>query len=128
MNYLLDTQIWIWAIISPDRIPIEAERILSDKGQSLFLSSMSIYETTIKQQLGKLELPLETYVETQILGIEILPFGAECARSVGDLPLFHRDPFDRAIVAQASYSDFTLITADRTLQSYSNFATILLVA
>ncbi len=89
---------------------------------------MGIYEATIKQQLGKLELPAEAYLETQILGIEFVAFDAECAKLVGKLPLFHRDPFDRAIVAQASQSDFTLITADKALQSYSDFAKIRVVA
>jgi PIN domain nuclease of toxin-antitoxin system len=122
MSYLLDTGIWLWSLWEPARIPAEARNILEDRGEELFLSAVSSWELAIKVASGKLQLPEPpaTYVPSRMMmqGLRPLPISHMHALAVFGLPLHHRDPFDRLLIAQSTVENMTLLTADREFKMY----------
>jgi len=122
MRILLDTHVLLWALAEPDRLPEDVqERLISPDNEVLF-SAASVWEIAIKAQIGRLPLsiPVEEIVETaQASGFQELPIQSVHAAGVYRLPLYHRDPFDRILVAQAIAEPAHLFTADKTLARYS---------
>jgi PIN domain nuclease of toxin-antitoxin system len=122
MSYLLDTGVWLWSVWEPSRIPTVARNILEDRGEELFLSAVSSWELAIKVASGKLQLPEppETYVPSRMMtqGLRPLPISHRHALAVFGLPLHHRDPFDRLLIAQSTVENMTLLTADREFKMY----------
>jgi PIN domain nuclease of toxin-antitoxin system len=112
----------IWALIEPDRLPASLRAILQDPGEEVLFSAASLWEISIKAALGRADFRvsprdiLATAVET---GFVELPVRAATALVVADLPLHHRDPFDRLLVAQALTEPARLYTADAALEPYS---------
>jgi PIN domain nuclease of toxin-antitoxin system len=109
-------------VAAPDRLGAEARRVLEDPDTDLFLSAASSWELSIKVGIGKLALPepparfiLDRLVRD---GVTPLPVQHHHAVAVADLPLHHRDPFDRLLIAQARTERVTFLTADRLLQAY----------
>lgn len=121
MNLLLDTQVWLWMQVAPDRLG-KARGLTEDATNRLFLSAASSWEIAIKFALGKLPLPEppDVYVPSrmQISGVEALPIQHSHALRVSSLPVHHRDPFDRLLVAQAQLEDLALVTADPVFDDY----------
>lgn len=122
MNLLLDTHILIWLTEGSSRLSPRAKQVIEDENNQLSLSIASLWELTIKVSLGKLqlEIPIEQILEQFILpsGIEILPIQVEHLLGLRNLPLHHRDPFDRLLIAQAQAESLTLISSDNTFQGY----------
>ena len=122
MNLLLDTQIFIWAFDQPEKLPSKYHAPLRDPQNRLFLSVASMWEMQIKTQIGKMDLPLpvELFVHLHLIGNDIqpLPINAHHIWFLDQLPLHHRDPFDRLLIAQANADNLTLVTADSTFASY----------
>jgi len=121
VRQLLDTHTFIWFVIGSDRItPKVREQIESNDN---LVSLASLWEIAIKSSLGKLdlELSIEQLVEEQIIanGIEILPITTEHIAVVPNLPLHHRDPFDRLIIAQAMVEEIPIVGRDKAFDSYS---------
>jgi len=120
--YLLDTHIWLWALESPEKLNKKAKAILINSNSRLYLSSVSVWEIAVKHAAGKLKLPeppsLYIRKQAKIDHLEELPINHEHAVLAAGLPLHHRDPFDRILVAQAIHEDFILITADEILMKY----------
>jgi len=116
-NYLLDTHILLWLNSDLHRIPRSMIAAL-DLADQVYYSAASVWELSIKQSLGKLKLsgPISGFAE-QSRFLE-LPVTADYAEAAARLPLHHRDPFDRMLVAQAMTEGLVLITADRRLSSY----------
>lgn len=116
-QYLLDTHVLLWLNSDLRRIsrPIIAALDLADQ---VYYSAASAWELSIKQSLGKLhvEAAISQFVE-QSTFLE-LPVTTQYAEAAARLPLHHRDPFDRMLVAQAMTEGLVLITADRRLSSY----------
>jgi PIN domain nuclease of toxin-antitoxin system len=79
---------------------------------------MSVWEVAVKAQIGKLRPPEDWLKAVATQDFQILPFGYQHALAVFDLPLIHKDPFDRALLAQAKAEGFTLVTADAILSQY----------
>jgi PIN domain nuclease of toxin-antitoxin system len=82
------------------------------------ISAVVIWEVAIKRHLGKLDAPNDLLEQLEQAGVELLPITARHANHVGTLPMHHRDPFDRLLVAQAAIEDLTLVTADTRISAY----------
>jgi len=122
MRILIDTQCWLWMQTEPARLsPLTRERLIEPSNELLF-SAASAWEIAIKYALGKLPLPLppHEYVPSrmQISGTSPLPVLHAHALRVAELPLHHRDPFDRLLVAQAQLESIPILSADRNLAPY----------
>jgi PIN domain nuclease of toxin-antitoxin system len=122
MRLLLDTQVWLWMVVAPDRLSAAARRLVSSEENELVLSAASAWEIAIKHALGKLTLPgdpaalvPEWMART---GVTPLPVLHRHALRVASLPPHHHDPFDRLLVAQAQTEQLTVLTADRQLERY----------
>ncbi len=119
MRILIDTQIFIWAVIDSENLSARARRIMLDATE-IFVSSASIWEIAIKARLGKLEGNPNEFAEAIVQsGFQEIAVTARHAAKVYDLPLYHRDPFDRLLIAQAISEPLRLLTADKLLAQYS---------
>lgn len=122
MRVLLDTQCWLWMRAAPQRLAARTRRLLTDPANDLLLSAASVWELAIKTGLGKVRLPqpLAEFVTSRVAedGIVPLPVQHTHAMRVAELPLHHRDPFDRLLIAQAQVEALSLLTADRQLEAY----------
>jgi PIN domain nuclease of toxin-antitoxin system len=123
MRALLDTHVFLWWISDDPRLSTHARKIITDGENTLFLSAASGWEIAIKAKLGRLKLPepLETFVPEQMAlnAIESLPIQMSHALHVHTLPLHHRDPFDRLLVAQAQLDNLPILTADSQIALYA---------
>lgn len=121
-RYLLDTHIFIWADSEPERLSKLAINLINDPNHQIYLSLASLWEMQIKLQLGKLTLSM-TLVEL-IKDIEksqnfiFLPIEKSHILALANLPMIHKDPFDRLIIAQALSEDMTIITDDGFVKQY----------
>ena len=122
MKILLDTQCWLWMQASPARFSSSALRLIEDTENELLLSAASSWEIAIKTALGKLSLPIPPaeYVPDRLRssGVNGLPIEHSHALHVASLPHFHRDPFDRLLIAQAQLERLTILTADSQIRLY----------
>ena len=116
-GFLLDTQIIIWMLQEPRRLPGTVKRIIVEE-PGLFVSAASLWEIETKRQIGKLEEDGNVRTPLDAFGFRELPITWRHAQAVGRLPLIHRDPFDRILAAQALVEDLALVTADRDLARY----------
>lgn len=122
MRLLLDTHVWLWLQHAPERLGADALRDVEDPGNDVLLSAASSWEIAIKWALGKLPLPAppDQYVPDRVLtsGVTPLPIQHRHALAVAQLPLHHRDPFDRLLVAQAREEAAVIVTGDRAFAAY----------
>lgn len=122
MRYLVDTHCWLWLQASPERLAPEVVSELEDPDNELLLSAASSWEIAIKHALGKLALPEPParYVPRRMTASGSRGLAIEHAHSlrVAELPMHHRDPFDRLLVAQAQLEKLTLLTVDRQFEKY----------
>jgi PIN domain nuclease of toxin-antitoxin system len=122
MRYLLDTEVFVWSLKEPEKLNQAALTILKDSSQEIFLSAVISWEIVIKFALGKLALPKEpAQIIAEILAnfaTQPLPITHVHSIAVGELPLYHRDPFDRMLIAQARKEGMALMTADSELRQY----------
>ena len=107
-----------------DELPAAALASMQDEENIMFFSLVSIWETSIKSALGRRDFTIEAR-ELRLglleFGFQELPISAEHLIAVSKLPLIHRDPFDRLLVAQAEVEGLTLMTADKTLAKYGSW-------
>lgn len=118
MNYLIDTHVVLWWLTDPKQISHKANKIISDKGNNILVSSVSLWEMAIKKSLGRLTLPRNIVEILHSEGFKILSLGPEEALGISDLPFIHNDPFDRMLVMQAKLYDLVLITRDKNMMDY----------
>ena len=119
---LLDTHLLIWALDEYDRLPADMRDLLQDPTNEIVFSVVSIWEIAIKARLGKISFAVrpEDIASSAISTWFVeLPLRWQAAAAVANLPMHHRDPFDRAIVAQAMSEPVHLYTVDRKLIPYS---------
>ncbi|MBN2496668.1 MAG: type II toxin-antitoxin system VapC family toxin [Deltaproteobacteria bacterium] len=114
---LLDTHVFLWWRCDAARLSQEARQIIS-RADLVFVSAASAWEAAIKSALGRLRLPGSFASGVEDSGFEKLPIGFSHAEAVATLPLHHRDPFDRLLLAQAWCEGLTLVTHDRRLEPY----------
>ncbi|MEO1186528.1 MAG: type II toxin-antitoxin system VapC family toxin [Cyanobacteria bacterium J06636_27] len=122
MKALLDTHAFIWWVTDDSRLSSTARGIIADESNVLFLSAASAWEIVIKVRLGKLNLPEppETYIPSRLTmnRFESLPIQMVHALQVVNLPDFHRDPFDRIIIAQSQVEKMPIVTVDTKITQY----------
>ncbi len=121
MRVLLDTHILLWWLMDDRRLPQEAEQIIKDPNNAIFVSAASIWEVAIKASLGQIEadpLAIQTAIEPS--GFAELPITGKHAAQVAKLPPHHRDPFDRMLVAQSLTEPMRLLTGDTLLAKYGD--------
>jgi PIN domain nuclease of toxin-antitoxin system len=119
MRLIVDTHILLWALGDPARLPATATALM--ESAELFVSAASIWEISIKTALGKLEAdPAEVRASLAEAGFDELPVLGIHAAAVRHLPEFHRDPFDRLLIAQAIMEPMRLLTNDRALRPYGD--------
>lgn len=122
MRYLLDTGVWLWSLSAPEKLAREARDVLTDSDQEVFLSAVTSWEIAIKFSGSKLRLPEPpaSYVPSRMAaqGLRPLEISHPHVLAVATLPSYHRDPFDRLLVAQAQLEGLVLVTADRVFRRY----------
>jgi len=120
MRILLDTQALLWLMQGDHRLNSRA-RSLIDNASEVFVSSATLWEIAIKWRVGKIEEDPKIVAEQlQAAGLKELPVSNRHAVATANLPLLHRDPFDRLLVAQATTEILRLLTADKQLTAYSD--------
>jgi len=122
VNLLLDTCTFLTFVGASRHLSPQRRKVITDEKNRVFLSSVSAAEIAIKHSIGKLELPEPpgTFVpRARILHqIDELPLDELAALRLSDLPLIHRDPFDRLLICQALAHNLTLVTSDSKIQQY----------
>lgn len=122
MKLLLDTHIFLWFISGDRQLSVASIARIRDPQNEVYLSVASFWEIVVKHQLGKLPLPQapELFVPQQreLHHIASLAINEETVSFLPQLPLLHRDPFDRILVCQALQHDLTIITVDVAITSY----------
>jgi PIN domain nuclease of toxin-antitoxin system len=122
---LLDTAVLIYAVESPEQLSPRVDAALRDEMIALELSAVSLTEIAIKNKVGKLALPAEIVRRAvDDLGIRIIPYTAEHAFRLYEVPLHHGDPFDRQIIAQALVEQIPIVTPDRKFERYEGLKVI----
>ena len=96
----------------------KARHAIEDVNNLIVVSAAVVWEIRIKQAIGKLEIASEFLDIIKHYGFEILSITVDHAYAVGDLPMHHRDPFDRMIIAQAKLEGFTIVTHDPKFGKY----------
>ena len=118
MNVLLDTHILIWALENNPSLSKKARNAIITGANMVFVSSASVWEISIKKSAGQLRVP-DTLLEELIAHrFSLLNISAEHAQLAGELPMIHKDPFDRMLVAQANIEKLTLISNDPMIAQY----------
>lgn len=123
MNFLLDTQLLLWAAGQPERLSTTARRLLMDPGNVLLFSAVSLWEIALKNSLGRADFRVEPRLLRRGLldnGYIELPMTSQHAVSIDTLPPLHKDPFDRLLVAQALCEGIVLLTSDAQLAQYGS--------
>lgn len=118
-EYLLDTHVWLWALLDPARLQGKTRRLLTSLDVSLWLSPISVWETNLLAERGRLQMDSEprTWIRDALAssGVGEAPLNHEVALQSREVDLRHDDPADRFIAATASVYQLTLITADERL-------------
>ena len=123
MKILVDTHIFLWLVDDSKRLSDRNRQIIHNLDNEIFLSVVSIWECVIKYQVGKLNFPSspEIYLPIQRRKhfIKTLTVDENSIARLINLPLLHRDPFDRLIMAQALQNDLIVMTEDKAILAYS---------
>jgi len=122
VSLLLDTHAFLWFVTGDAKLSDTATSLLADPDTRVFVSVVSVWELVIKTGTGKLTLsePIADWwlKNTRENDIEVLDITAEHVLAVDPLPLYHRDPFDRLLIAQAITHDLRIVTADAAFADY----------
>ena len=122
MKYLLDTCTFLWFVADSSELSPAALKAIEDPASEVYLSSVSAWEIGRKYARGNLVLPARPEVLIPKIreqsGIASLPLGEEEAISAEKLPLIHKDPFDRLLIATAILNGMTLISPDKVFGEY----------
>jgi PIN domain nuclease of toxin-antitoxin system len=121
MKLLLDTHLLLWAAGKPGRLSADARRLMKDAGNELIFSAASLWEIVIKRGLGRDDFQVDPRLFRRGLldnGYNELPIGSEHAVAIDGLPLLHKDPFDRILIAQALVEGIILLTMDPLVAQY----------
>ena len=122
MRYLLDTHTLLWFIAEDEELSDRAHQLILDSNSEIFLSIASLWEISIKVNIGKLALDTSFNQlfpdELDSHGIEILDITIDSLIRLTTLPLHHRDPFDRLIIAQALVENPPIIGVDGNFDTY----------
>lgn len=122
VRLLLDTHAYLWFLAGDERLSLRGRQLIGDPEAGLLFSWASLWEIAIKHSLGKLPLsrPFADLFPAQLDtdGVRLLPLETAHLARLIDLPLHHRDPFDRLIIAQAMVEGVPVLTRDRAFADY----------
>jgi len=122
LRILLDTHAWLWTVSAPERLSSHARSLVEGREHDVYLSAASAWEIAIKYSQGKLRLPDPPlkYVPSRLeqFGFVTLSIDQAHALHVSTLPVHHRDPFDRLLVAQAQLEHLPILTSDPAFAAY----------
>ena len=123
MRFLLDTHTFIWFVTDSPQLSTSAKALIEDEYNEKWLSVASVWEMAIKCSIGKLtfDSPLQTFVEQQIQqnSMDLLSIQIAHLAIVSTLPLYHCDPFDRLLIAQAMVESIPIISGDVVFDAYA---------
>ena len=128
MVLLLDTHVLLWTLDAPERLPREVVAQIESPETTVYFSAASIWEIAIKAALGKVDFsysPEEIAGAATETGFVELPVSSAHGAKVARLPLHHRDPFDRLLIAQTLLMPAQLLTADSALVPYSELVRLI---
>ena len=117
MKLLLDTDVVLWQLSGVQRLGVRASETIASAAELAF-SVVSFAEIGVKAAVGKLTVPDDLHAHVAGTGLRVLGLSPDHGLAVARLPLHHRDPFDRLLVAQAHHEGLTLVTADARLHAY----------
>lgn len=118
MRLIIDTHIFLWALSEPEKIAPSKRAALEDEANIIYVSAISIAEIMIKSSIGKLDVdfdPLDMAIQS---GFDLLDFTAQDAALLKTLPLHHKDPFDRMLIAQSINNRYPIVTDDGKFPLY----------
>ena len=122
VRYLLDTHAFLWMAADPDQLSRRVRKIVRNKNNRLYLSAASGWEIALLEKLNRIKLPDEPqrFIPEAIQRLSVLPIpiGFSTAITAAMLPLIHRDPFDRIIIAEAEKEKMIVITKDKKFVEY----------
>jgi PIN domain nuclease of toxin-antitoxin system len=121
VKFLLDTHLLLWAAGEPGRLSKQARTLIDNPDNELLFSAASLWEVTIKCGLGREDFQVDARLLRRGLldnGYSELPIISDHVVATESLPLIHKDPFDRILVAQATVEGITLLTIDTLLLQY----------
>ena len=125
MRLLLDTVTFLWWVSSPAQLSRRAMSALRNESTVREISAISLSEIAIKSAKGKLTFGQDDLnAGIASLRVRVLPYTAEHAFRLFDLPLHHADPFDRQIIAQALAESIPVVTSDETFRLYQGLRVI----
>ena len=117
MRLLLDTHVVLWQLSGARSLGARARETIAAAAELAF-SVVSFAEIGVKAAFGKLEVPDDLHARILDTGVRVLGLSPAHGLAVASLPLHHRDPFDRLLVAQARQDGLTLVTADTRIHAY----------
>ena len=120
MILLLDAHAILWAVSEPGSLAVDARSAIESPANDVVVSAGSIWELEIKQALGKIKIENDLLEELERVGFDMLAITAADATSAARLPLHHRDPFDRMLIAQAKSEPLILLTHDTAFAAYGD--------
>ena len=122
MNLLVDTHALIWFITDNNKLPINTKKFIESNDNDCYVSIATFWEIGIKNSIGRLDLNSDLQKIFQLIeesGFDILPITTNHILQNADLELYHQDPFDRIIIAQAMVEKMTIITKDTQFKNYN---------
>ncbi|WP_395947589.1 type II toxin-antitoxin system VapC family toxin [Caedibacter taeniospiralis] len=121
MKLILDTHVLLWVASDSKKLSAETRRILNDTKNELFFSVASIWEVAIKQSLARDDFNVDARLLRRGLldhGYSELPILSEHVVEINNLPMIHKDPFDRLLIAQSMVEGIILLTSDELVAQY----------
>jgi PIN domain nuclease of toxin-antitoxin system len=118
MRILLDTHMLLWWLSDDPKLPGGVLAVVTEPRTDVYVSAISMAEIAIKISLGKLRVDGDIGAATRDSGFSSLPFTADHASLLRDLPWHHRDPFDRMLIARALAEGLTLSSVDGVCAAY----------
>jgi len=122
MNLLVDSHALIWFITDNNKLPINTKKFIESNDNDCYVSIATFWEIGIKNSIGRLDLNSDLQKIFRIIeesGFDILPITTNHILQNADLELYHQDPFDRIIIAQAMVEKMTIITKDTQFKNYN---------
>jgi len=120
MKIIIDTHVFLWAVYEPEKLSHKMKQELESLSNIIYVSSITLVEIMIKSSIGKLDVDKnENWVEVaEISGFEWLDFNKDDAMTLNAMPLHHKDPFDRMLIAQAINNNYRMMSKDSNFCLY----------
>lgn len=118
MKIILDTHIFLWALSSPEKIGSANIFEIQTMANTIYISSISIAEIMIKSSLNKLDISFDPIEMVEQSGFKFLDFSAKDAVLLKEMPCFHKDPFDRMLIAQSIANKYHIMSNDSKFKMY----------